>query len=768
MDWLIRLLLLLSIAGLHTVYCDTNGQDAGALLSLMNEWQNTPPSWGKSNDPCDTWEGVRCSNSRVTSLKLSTMGLKGTLNGDIGQLTALQSLDLSYNPNITGPLTPTIGNLKQLTILILMGCSFSGNIPKELGNIPKLYYIALNSNKFTGSIPASLGSLSQLYWLDLADNQLSGTLPVSTGSSPGLDMLINTKHFHFNKNQLSGSIPEQLFNSSMTLIHVLFDNNRFTGNIPESLGSVQTLEVLRLDKNVLTGSVPSLKNLTSVNELNLANNQLSGPLPDLSGMSALNYVDLSNNIFAPSLVPKWMSQLQTLTVLAIEAGGIEGQLPTQLFSFPQLQQVLLKDNNLSGSLNLGNNISPPLQLIDLQNNNITGVSLGSAYLNTLILVGNPACSSRIVNDNYCRLQQQPTKAYSTSLASCGSRSCPTDQSLSPQCNCAYPYQGQLVFRAPFFRDLTNSTTFQSLETKLWQKLSIAPGTVSLQSPYFDNDNYLEVQLQLFPTSGQYFNRSEIQRIGFDLSNQTFNPPHIFGPYFFIASPYPFPGVGIYAFQQKKRAERAMELSKPFASWAPSGNDTDGAPQLKGARWFSYDDLKKSTNNFSNYNEIGSGGYGKVYRGILPTGQIVAIKRAQQGSMQGGREFKTEIELLSRVHHKNLVGLVGFCFEQGEQMLVYEFVPNGTLRDSLKGKFCVEESAADRPTMSELVKEIETILQNDGINTNTTSASSSATDFGITKGAPRHPYNDPLPKKDISSNAFEYSGGISFSAKVEPK
>ena len=64
---------------------------------------------------------------------------------------------------------------------------------------------------------------------------------------------------------------------------------------------------------------------------------------------------------------------------------------------------------------------------------------------------------------------------------------------------------------------------------------------------------------------------------------------------------------------------------------------------------------------------------------------MAIKRAQQGSMQGGVEFKTEIELLSRVHHKNLVGLLGFCFEQGEQMLVYEFMPNGTIRESLSGK-----------------------------------------------------------------------------------
>lgn len=71
--------------------------------------------------------------------------------------------------------------------------------------------------------------------------------------------------------------------------------------------------------------------------------------------------------------------------------------------------------------------------------------------------------------------------------------------------------------------------------------------------------------------------------------------------------------------------------------------------------------------------------------MLSNGQVVAIKRAQPGSMQGGLEFKTEIELLSRVHHRNLVGLVGFCFEQGEQMLIYEFMPNGTLRESLSGK-----------------------------------------------------------------------------------
>jgi serine/threonine protein kinase len=75
---------------------------------------------------------------------------------------------------------------------------------------------------------------------------------------------------------------------------------------------------------------------------------------------------------------------------------------------------------------------------------------------------------------------------------------------------------------------------------------------------------------------------------------------------------------------------------------------------------------------------------QVYLGTLSTGKLIAIKRAQRDSMQGGHEFKTEIELLSRVHHKNLVILEGFCFDQAEQMLVYEYVPNGTVMDSLSG------------------------------------------------------------------------------------
>lgn len=76
----------------------------------------------------------------------------------------------------------------------------------------------------------------------------------------------------------------------------------------------------------------------------------------------------------------------------------------------------------------------------------------------------------------------------------------------------------------------------------------------------------------------------------------------------------------------------------------------------------------ATNNFNSSTQIGQGGYGKVYKGILPDGTVVAVKRAQEGSLQGEKEFLTEIQFLSRLHHRNLVSLVGYCDEEGEQVL----------------------------------------------------------------------------------------------------
>ncbi|KAH1058913.1 hypothetical protein GYH30_003131 [Glycine max] len=101
--------------------------------------------------------------------------------------------------------------------------------------------------------------------------------------------------------------------------------------------------------------------------------------------------------------------------------------------------------------------------------------------------------------------------------------------------------------------------------------------------------------------------------------------------------------------------------------------------------FTYEELAAATKGFANENIIGQGGFGYVHKGILPNGKEVAVKSLKAGSGQGEREFQAEIDIISRVHHRHLVSLVGYCICGGQRMLVYEFVPNSTLEHHLHGK-----------------------------------------------------------------------------------
>lgn len=101
--------------------------------------------------------------------------------------------------------------------------------------------------------------------------------------------------------------------------------------------------------------------------------------------------------------------------------------------------------------------------------------------------------------------------------------------------------------------------------------------------------------------------------------------------------------------------------------------------------FSYEELSLATDGFSKANLLGQGGFGYVHKGILPNGKEVAVKSLKAGSGQGEREFQAEVEIISRVHHRYLVTLVGYCIAGEQRMLVYEFVPNNTLEFHLHGK-----------------------------------------------------------------------------------
>lgn len=107
----------------------------------------------------------------------------------------------------------------------------------------------------------------------------------------------------------------------------------------------------------------------------------------------------------------------------------------------------------------------------------------------------------------------------------------------------------------------------------------------------------------------------------------------------------------------------------------------GIPQV-----FRLSELKDATNGFKEFNELGRGSYGFVYRAVLPDGRQVAVKRANAATIihTNSRDFEMELEILCSIRHGNIVNLLGYCAEMGERLLVYEFMPHGTLHDHLHG------------------------------------------------------------------------------------
>jgi serine/threonine protein kinase len=118
----------------------------------------------------------------------------------------------------------------------------------------------------------------------------------------------------------------------------------------------------------------------------------------------------------------------------------------------------------------------------------------------------------------------------------------------------------------------------------------------------------------------------------------------------------------------------------------AGSFGGSLPHPASTRFLSYEELKEATSNFESASILGEGGFGKVYRGILADGTAVAIKKLTSGGPQGDKEFQVEIDMLSRLHHRNLVKLVGYYSsrDSSQHLLCYELVPNGSLEAWLHG------------------------------------------------------------------------------------
>ncbi|CAA3012858.1 G-type lectin S-receptor-like serine threonine-kinase RKS1 [Olea europaea subsp. europaea] len=137
----------------------------------------------------------------------------------------------------------------------------------------------------------------------------------------------------------------------------------------------------------------------------------------------------------------------------------------------------------------------------------------------------------------------------------------------------------------------------------------------------------------------------------------------------------------YWLLKKKRKGTEGQIKRPFsfntglASYGGRAEEMEGSGTNVEVSIFDLSTIVSATEDFSLANKLGEGGFGAVYKGRLPNGQEIAVKRLSAISGQGNEEFKNEIKLIARLQHRNLVRLLGCCIQQDEKMLVYEYLPN---------------------------------------------------------------------------------------------
>ncbi|XP_047079271.1 protein STRUBBELIG-RECEPTOR FAMILY 8-like [Lolium rigidum] len=221
--------LLLALAA-ATAGATTESSDAAALGNLYTSW-NSPSQlagWSASGgDPCGAaWQGVTCTGSGVTGIKLPGTGLNGSLGYELSNLYSLKTLDLSNN-NIRGSIPYQLP--PNLTYMNLATNNFSGNLPYSISNMGSIEYLNVSHNSLAQQIGDLFGNLSSLSELDISFNQLTGDLPNSIGS------LSNLSSLYMQNNQLTGSV-NVLGGLGLTTLNIA--NNNFTGWIPQEISSI--------------------------------------------------------------------------------------------------------------------------------------------------------------------------------------------------------------------------------------------------------------------------------------------------------------------------------------------------------------------------------------------------------------------------------------------------------------------------------------------------------------------------------------------------
>lgn len=499
--------------------------------------------------------------------------------------------------------------------------------------------LELGTTNLFGVLPDVFGSFPSLQDLRLSYNNLTGGLPASFGRSSIVHLWLNNQ-----KTGLSGSID--VLASMPQLSQVWLQKNLFTGPIPD-LSNCTSLFDLQLRDNQLTGVVPaSLMSLESLKNVSLDNDKLQGPMPEF-GKGVL--VSLDGNSFCKTSVGACDDRVTVLLEIA-KAFGYPVKLadawtdndPCNGWSFIVCTDKKITTVNMVKQ-NFGGTISPEfanltdLKGLYLSGNNLTGsIPQGLTALPQLEILD-------VSNNNLTgEIPKFPSKVKFT-------------------------YTGNALLGKATGSGGENggSPSSDSGDVSPSGSPSAKVASRSLSSGWIAGIVIIVlffVAVVLF-VSCKCYARKRHQKFG-----RVSNPQN---------------GKGDVKIDVSSVSNGYAGVASDLHSQS-SGDRSDLHVFEGGSATISIQVLRQVTNNFSEDNILGRGGFGVVYKGELHDGTKIAVKRMESVAMgsKGLNEFQAEIAVLSKVRHRHLVALLGYCINGNERLLVYEYMPQGTLTQHL--------------------------------------------------------------------------------------
>ncbi|KAJ4888450.1 Phytosulfokine receptor 1 [Raphanus sativus] len=722
----------------QTPHLTCHARDLNALRDFITNLEPKPDDWFFANDNnCCNWTGITCNNNnnktrRVTKLELVNKKLSGTLSESLGNLDQIKVLNLSRN-SIKDSIPLSILTSPTLQTLDLSSNDLSGQIPQTL-NLPSLQSLDLSSNSFNGSFPRSIGDLSSLVRLDVSWNLFTGDIP------DVFHELTRLKYLSAQTNRLTGGIPISLA-SSRTLNLLNLRNNSLTGPLLLNCTALVELTSLDLGTNRFDGRLPeNLPVCKRLENVNLARNGFHGQVPEsFKNFHSLSYFSLSNSSLVNiTSALRILQSCKNLTALVLTLNFNGEALPdddASIVGFEKLKVLVIANCRLTGSVPRWLSLSRDLKLLDLSWNRLTGTIpswIGDFnYLFYLDLSNNSFTGE--IPKSLTRLQSLTSGSISLDEPSPDFpffvKRNESGKGLQYNQIVGFPPTielGHNNLSGPIWEEFGDLKKLHVFDLK-WNELSGSipssmSGMTSLELLDLSNNrlsgsipgslqnltflskfsvagNNLSGriptggQFQTFPNSSFEFNNlcgerrfpcsedvmeDATTRLKHSRRRRRSRGGEIgmavgiaFGSVFLLTL------LALIVLRARRRSgevdpemeEESMEIcSKNVVLF----QDNDNTKAL------SYDDLLDSTDNFDQANIIGCGGFGLVYKAVLPDGRKVAIKRLSGDCGQIEREFKAEVETLSRAQHPNLVLLQGFCFYETDRLLIYSYMENGSL------------------------------------------------------------------------------------------